>query len=306
MSSSYELMSDDKMAKGLVLTERQNKYLYYTKVIAAVIFAISAIVSIILVLADPQTFDLQLINTTDFREGDELQSDVVESNYPRIVITNIGVNSVGLVAAFGSVMPFIAVLINIFFHDNEVRQISLGSNPYIWLFFIISHVPLILVASLVAGIHNVFLLAYIAFAMILIYFIYWSGDLLNSYAYRMSTSGSMRYMWLSTSAFFAALTFVTSVLLAVPIFIYLGQTFSSGLETQSSELIVIPIVLIILYWAHWFFNLLSWQSWLWIDSLYAREMTYYIANIFVTLIVTWLSIGLFTTDELPAFEILDK
>ncbi len=301
---------EEKAAKGLVITERQNVILYYTKVVAAVIFFIAAVVGFALVLADPAEFDLQLITTTDYRAGDSPQAGIIESNYPTIQLRPIsfsdGVSYVGIAAAFGSAMPFIGIMINIFFHEREVQQMNLGSNPFIWIFFIVSHVPLILVAALVAGVHNVYLLSYIPFSMILIYFIYWSGDLLNSYAYRMAVMQSSRNMWIGTQAVFAAITFLASVLLTVPIFIYLAKTFNSGLEDMSSELIAIPIVLLILYLAHWFINLLAWQGWLWVNSLYAREMTYYIVNIFIALIVTFLSIGLFTTDELPApLELID-
>ena len=291
-SVPFTRMEDEDLKRATFISSGQQRILWYTKIVCAGLLFISGAVAIGLVIGIPETFEYELLTTSDYRDID---GPVLADNYPDVAFENIGTADVGLIAAFASLIAGLVLALNVFaFHGAEMVQLSRGANPWFWGFSAAWTPVAFLAIQYFAGIHNVFVHTLMAFLVWGWIFLFYADDLLNSNAYIASQRE------FSTSAVFDSLnwswiTLVFGILLALAVyavlFIYTGFTFSAD-PGPESELIAIPIAVGAAYLLLIPVPLALYRAGVLIRSLFAREMVFYIASGIVALLTTWLSLGL--------------
>ena len=271
------------------LTESQQSALLTTKIVLAVLSFISGAAAIGVVLGLPASFNwLKLSTVTDYRNGPFVSSD----GYPNSLQSAVGLASVGLIAAFVSILGAIGYILNAAFHSSEVEQLNRGANPWFWVFSALWTPLAFLVWQFVSGIVNVFVHTLLFLAVWGWIFCFWNDDLLNSYSYKAvvdryanrSISDASTWSWvpLVQGLIFAIVSYVI-------VFIYLGATFSAEVG-PSGTLLVIPITGMALYLLLVPVVLILYRAKLLVTRIYYREMALYIGSQLVILVATWLTL----------------
>jgi len=284
------------------LTESQSNTLWWVKVAFGIVTLLSAIAAFVLVLLTDTKphFELILTATDDYRRGDTVQAD----GYPDFIMGAVGSIRIGLAAAFASLLASFGYLFVFAFHSAEISQMNQGSNPYVWIFFLIWHIPYFLVIAFVSGVHNVFVLTLLSLGVWAWLFLFWADDLLHSNAYmltklRARARGASSYAWVP---FIQILILALTILVVV--YIYLGFTFSAE-AAPNSILLAIPITLGVLYLLHPLIYGL-YIGGVGVNSIYTRELGFYVSNGILALVATWLTLGIFTGDDIEPVHPSDE
>lgn len=296
--------------------EAQKRTFLWIKGLFTGFLAVSSIVSLSLVLANPEAWTLNLGTTVDYRSVDTgaLESD----GYPPIVTgadSMIGLLNVGLVAAFVSVLATVSYAFGIWatWSGVETGQMSCGANPYVWASWWPWHFLTFLIVSAVAGIHNVYLFVLISLAVWGWIFLLWLDDLLQSTPYLKAFinnlisqytsakpdpnavgTGRAQLMWNAVPTIFV---FVLAITVYVVIIIYTSFTFSSDLfaaaGVKTGWLLAVVIVHLVAYLLNPIMFVVYKVGWI---SIHTREMFFYIFNGLFALISTWLTLVAFNQD----------
>lgn len=295
--SAYERMDDknkrEKLANtGKEITAAQQSSLRNVHIAFVVLCLLSSIGAFITVGVSPETWTMRLLTSTDYRDSATIDTDF----YPEFTFDISRTIDLGLVAASISLAAALGHVIGWVWIKDQAKQMMGGSNPYVWASFFLWHPIVFLLVSVLAGIGNVFTLSFLCLAVISWIFLLWVADLANSYAvsFLLYKSGVAMWSWLPTLFvwFVAVATYIMIIIYSVQTF---GAAAFAAAGVQSGWYIALVAIHLGLYLA----NPIIFVAWKaeWIESIYTREMIYYIFNGIFAIVATWLTIGLFKADS---------
>lgn len=258
----------------------QADWLYYMKLVVAMVALVFGFGGLIAVLLLPEQFGLLLEITTTFRTG-----AAQPNGYPAIQPTVIGTLNVGVVLTLAGLMAFFGAVFVLALHGNEVAQMSLGANPFIWVFMLIWHVPLLLGYALLAGVNDLFALILFGALVVALLREFWNADLL--FAQRRGRAVNTRYQQSAWPWLFILFVLLSVFAIYLTIFVYLGFTFAASAAPPPPLLSAAPVLGLVIYAMLLLLQGL-YHAEIWFSAIFWRDICAYALNaalLFLTIVI---------------------
>lgn len=260
-----------RIAVAPPISVAQADWLFYTKLVMAVLALLFGFGGLVAVLVLPAEFGLLLEITTTFRTG-----AAQPNGYPAIQPTVIGTLNVAVVLTLAGIMAFFGAVFVLALHGNEVAQMSLGVNPFIWVFMLIWHVPLLLGYALLAGVNDLFALILLGALVVALLREFWNADLLFAQRRRGGVVNT-RHQQAAWPCLFILFVLLFVFILYLTIFVYLGFTFGAAEAPPPPLLSAAPVLGLVVY-AMLLLLQAVYHADLWFGAIFWRDICAYALN----------------------------